>query len=228
MGASLFFNLRSLKLEKTMSTEMSAKTLLVDPSIAEDIKNPFDAEPVFLRPAPGLVCYAGDDGRVINQARGSSRRDWFSYAAGMLCKRAGISGLEFFHGSLETPCRWRWPIGGDEDDEDVYGYAYGYWLEGDALQAAHTQLTRLLQWAASNLDRISGDDFLGYYGDADEIAAAIEDGRKMDSDDMQDAMYAEDGDGPGYLFAYLGTCEHLFANAIASSKAVLHVAEIPN
>ncbi|MBC7470771.1 MAG: hypothetical protein H7322_15720, partial [Ramlibacter sp.] len=40
------------------------------------------------------------------------------------------------------------------------------------------------------------------------------------------AWYAEDGDGPGYLFAYLGTARALMGNAMAAGKAVLHVAEI--
>ncbi len=48
----------------------------------------------------------------------------------------------------------------------------------------------------------------------------------MHSPNPRDALYADDGDGDGYLYAYLGTARHVMGNALVAGKAVLHVAEI--
>jgi hypothetical protein len=213
-----------------MSTEMHAMTILIDPAMAEST---FDnayallaVEPAALIPSSGLTTFFGKENWVINNAYGSSRHNWFCHSVAELCFRSGIKGLEFLCGDLGTPCRWKLPLGIEDGEEEVYGYVCGYWLEGSDLQTANAQLRQLLSWARDNVDRISDSDFLGYFADDEEIAEAIEAGQHMDSPKMREAMYAEDGDGPGYLFAYLGTCSHLFSNAALSKKAVLHVAEI--
>ena len=211
-----------------MSMSMYASTKLVSPSIAaEDIDSAEaldNVSPCQFSKTADLIKYSNGE-QTINYAYGDSRSDFFRYAVKKLCKLSGISGLEFFFGDPDGPCRWKFPMGDEDSEGEIYGYELGYWLVGEALLAAKSQLTLLLEWSEKNIPAIAVVDFLGYFANEADIAKAIIDGKSMSGPRMKEAMYAEDGDGPGYLFAYLGTCEKIFANAIKSNNAVLHVSE---
>jgi hypothetical protein len=137
---------------------MYATTVLVDPSMTshvfEDAEALMSLEPARLNPAPRLKLFSASESPVINKVYGDSRRDFFSQAVENLCTLSGIHGLEFFHGNLEIPWRWKLPLGIEDGEENIYGYACGYWLEGTELAAAHAALSRLLEWSQTNIKRI--------------------------------------------------------------------------
>lgn len=213
-----------------MSTSLFAATLLVEPTLkmrtfktAQDL---MAARPLALEPGAGLRTYADKGSRVVTEVSGSSRNDFLRASVARLCAMASLTGLDFLSGKPHVPCQWRLPLGIADGMNEVDGEACGYWLEGAGLSKAHAALSVLLEWAADNVDKISGADFLGYYEGEAEIRQRIAEGVQAESPRPRAAWYAEDGDGPGYLFAYLGTARALMGNAMAAGKAVLHVAEI--
>ena len=209
---------------------MFAATLIVDPTLkmrafktAEDL---LAAQPLVLDRANGLRTYGDKGVRVVTEVSGSSRNDFLRASVARLCAMASLTGLDFLAGKPHVPCQWRLPLGIEDGKDEVDGEARGYWLEGAGLSKAHAALSVLLEWAADHVDKISGADFLGYYEREAEIRQRIAEGVAAESPRPRAAWYAEDGDGPGYLFAYLGTARHVMGNALVAGKAVLHVAEI--
>lgn len=213
-----------------MSTSMFAATLLVDPTLKlhafASAQELMAAQPLGLDPGAGLRTYGDKGVRVVTEVSGDSRHDFLRTAVARLSAMASLTGLDFMAGKPHVPCQWRLPLGLKDGKGAIVGQACGYWLEGDRLTKADAAISTLLDWSADNVGRIAGADFLGYYEGEAEIRQRIAEGVRADSPRPRGAWYAEDGDGPGYLFAYLGAARHVIGNALAARKAVLHVAQI--
>lgn len=213
-----------------VSTSMYAATLLVDPAMkwhafgkAQDL---MAVQPLALEPRAGLHTYGDKGGRVVTEVSGASRHDFLRDAVARMGAMASLTGLDFMTGKPHVPCQWRLSLG--VEGGAAGGQACGYWLEGAGLSKAHAAVSVLLEWAKDNVGKIGGADFLGFYEGEAEIRQRIVEGLRAESPRPRGAWYAEDGDGPGYLFAYLGTARHVIGNALVAGKAVLHVAELPN
>lgn len=213
-----------------MSTSMFAATLIVDPALklhafatAQEL---LAVQPLALAPGPGLRTYGDKGDRVVTEVSGASRHDFLRGAVARMGAMASLTGLDFMAGKPQVPCQWRLPLGIEDGEDEVCGQACGYWLEGDRLTKAHAAISVLLEWAERNVDKLAAADFLGYYEDEAGIRKRIAEGITAEGPRPRAAWYAEDGDGPGYLFAYLGTARHVIGNALVAGKAVLHVAEI--
>jgi hypothetical protein len=210
-----------------MSTNMFAMTIVVDremkSQVFPDAKALMNAKPAVLQPASSLRAFKGTN-TVITKVIGSSRSDFFSQAVARLCALASIKDLEIFTGKTHTQCHWKLPLFEDSSSE----CACGYWLEKDSIEITLVALDKLLIWAKINVHQIRREELFSYYPDSDtnDILKAIEDGGQMGSPRLLDADCDGEGTGVAYLFAYLGTTQHLLSNALASGLAVLHVAEI--
>ena len=202
-----------------MSTSMYAATLLVDPSLKshtfETANDLMMARPLELKPRAGLRTYADAGKEVVTEVAGSSKGDFLAWSVRKMCEEAGIAELKFLHSDPDLPCHWRLPLGIEDGEEEVYGQVCGYWLEGAQLSAEYAALSALLEWARAHPDNANEDTLKD-----------IDEGNRMHSSNPRDASYAEEGNGDGYLFAYLGTARHVLGNALVAGKAVLHVAEI--
>lgn len=206
---------------------MFAMTIIVDPGMKSHVFDNGDAlmatQPAVLQPTSGLETFNGND-TVITKVFGSSKRNYFSSAVGNLCALASIEGLEIFAGRLRAPAHWRFS---PNEEEGAWAHTCGYWLEGPALSTTLDALDELLSWSRKNARELAREDFLGYYlEETDGILKAIKRGERVNAPRLRDVDLDGEGEGPGYLFAYLGTVRHLLSNAIASGYAVLHVAEI--
>lgn len=209
---------------------MFAATLVVDPALKlhafASAQELMAVPPLALAPGPGLRTYGDQGGRVVTEVSGASRNDFLRTAVARMCAMASLTGLDFMAARPHVPCQWRLPLGRRDGKGALVGQACGYWLEGDRLTKAHAAVSTLLDWSADHVGRIGGADFLGYYEGEAEIRQRIAEGLRAQSPRPRGAWYAEDGDGPGYLFAYLGTARHVIGNALVADRAVLHVAEI--
>jgi tetratricopeptide (TPR) repeat protein len=210
-----------------MSTSIFAMTIIVEPEIKSQVfataNALMNAQPAVLQPDPSLRTFQRTN-KVITQVRGSSRSDFFSQAVARLCTLASIKELEIFTGKTHTLSHWKLPL----FEDSVAEFACGYWLEKQSIETTLDALDRLMVWAKSNAHQIRREELFNYFPDSDTdgILKAIEDGGQMSSSRMLDADPDGEGTGVAYLFAYLGTSQHLLRNALASGLAVLHVAEI--
>ncbi|WP_374335684.1 hypothetical protein [Leeia sp.] len=183
------------------------------PSTVQDESTLCNADAYTPSNPAGLLTYS-DSERIADAAIGCQHNLYLECALEELCKLSGIQELE----GLYTPAQATWSF--PSEYEECGMETWGVWYEGAALEAVLTHLRALREWSRLNMAQIETHPFLGE--PLSDIATALEYADTQSCHDLNQAYYAEDGDGLGMLFAYLAVCEKIFYNAIQSRCGVLH------
>lgn len=160
---------------------------------------------------------------VVREVSGDSRHDYLAEATRRLCELANVRTLDFLHSASGEGARWKLALGIEDGEDEIYGYVYGFLLEGAELVSARAGLDAVMSWARDNLEKLDREWIVGDFADEKEAREAIEMAERELFHIADYAWHAEDGDGPGFLFAYLASANAIAANAIAIGHPVLHV-----
>lgn len=201
-----------------MSTSMYARTMLAELPMKDMTFGSADdlmrlESPVVLRKRAGLQAFDGGD-VVVNQVYGLSRSDALASEMDRLCRDAGIAELKPFRGDLSAPAHWKLPMGIEDGEDEVYGYACGYWLAGDQLSAEYAALSELVRHLEQE------------HSQSADMLRMLRDVSRVEGPDILCGVCSDEMEADEYLMRYVQGARHVLGNALVARLPVLHVAEI--
>lgn len=164
--------------------------------------------------------------RVVTEVKGNTRGYFLIHSLQRLCELANVRDLGFMYNGDGEGAHWKLPLGIEDGEDEVYGNACGFLLDGAERGRAYAALTVLVHWVEDHLEDVALDDYMGDYGGEETIQELFDESKRCLFANARSAMYAEDGDGPGFLFAYLTSAREVMGNAVVANYPVLYVREI--
>jgi TPR repeat protein len=165
------------------------------------------------------------DKDYIDYVLSASRKNWLMDGVEYLCRLAGIDDLSFLLGDGAIQYDWSF-------DEGEEGSPYWTWkaliLKTADVEKAISSITALFDWSRSHQNELDGDILFGRFGSKEEVRETIAGAVVTKDLSLDDRVpYADDGDGPGYLYSFLASMRQLMRNTLASNRPLLYMVQTP-
>ena len=204
-----------------MATDFHSLSLLVP---ASEVPPRFDSAEAIAEYHETNLYEQSDEG-VVNYVMTYSRRGWLVEALETLCRMAAVNALSFLYSADAKRVQWQF-------EETIGDRPWCLWaarqLKTDELLPAVAAISKLFEWSQGHVPQLAADNFLGYFGNEDEIAEAIDAPVVTTEPTLGESVpCSDDGDGPWCLYSYLRSLQTLMRQAIESNASVMHIVQLP-